>query len=98
MRELITKKLKIPETIQKDIKIEHAHSAGSASKKDEPRSVVVKFTHFKDRDLVLQKAREINSKGLFVNEEFSTRVVEKRKEELPRMKEERAKGKIAYLS
>ena len=61
-------------------------------------TVVVKFTNFKERDSVLQAARANRPSGVFVNEDFSMRVVSRRKELIPEMKEARDRGKIAYLS
>ena len=96
VRQSISSNLR-PLKASRKTKIECAHCAGSASKKDDSRSIVVKFTHFNDNDFVVQKAREIRPKGLLLMR-TSTRVFEKRKELLPRMKEERAEGKITYLS
>ena len=62
------------------------------------QTVVVKFTNFKDRDTVIQAARANRPHGVFVNEDFSMRVVSRRKELIPEMKEARDRGKIAYLS
>ena len=43
------------------------------------RTIVVKFRSFKDRDAVLQAARVNKPQGMFVNEDFSQRVVSRRK-------------------
>ena len=58
----------------------------------------MKFRYFKDRDAVLQAARVNKPQGMFVNEDFSQRVVSRRKELIPAMREARDRGKIAYLS
>ena len=58
----------------------------------------MKFSGFKARDAVLQAARATRPRGVYVNEDFSMRVVNRRKELLPEMKEARDRGKIAYLS
>ena len=59
------------------------------------QTVVVKFTNFKERDSVLQAARANRPRGVFVNEDFSMRVVSRRNELVPEMKEARDRGKIA---
>ena len=47
---------------------------------------------------MIQAARANRPRGVFVNEDFSMRVVSRRKELIPEMKEARDRGKIAYLS
>ena len=90
--------LKMPSDHVKAIAIERAHRTGGAQNAERDRTVVVNFTHFKDRDSVLQAARANQPRGVFVNEDFSMRVVSRRKELIPEMKEARDRGKIAYLS
>ena len=90
--------LKMPADHVKAIAIERAHRTGGAENAERDRTVVVKFTYFKDRDSVLQAARANRPHGVFVNEDFSMRVVSRRKELIPEMKEARDRGKIAYLS
>ena len=98
LRKVLETDLKMPADLVKAIAIERAHRTGGAQNADRARTVVVKFTNFKDRDSVLQAARANRPRGVFVNEDFSMRVVSRRKELIPEMKEARDRGKIAYLS
>ena len=50
------------------------------------------------RDAVLQAARSANARGIYVKEDFSTHVISRHRDLIPEMKEERERGKIAYLS
>ena len=61
-------------------------------------TVVVRFAKYKDKECVLRQAREKKPSGIFSDEDFSSKVMEKRKALLPRMKEARSEGKIAYIS
>ena len=97
LREAISRQLQLPVDQVKDIPMERAHRTGDASGHRD-RTIVVKFTLFNDRDTILQAARTVKQRGIFFNEDFSQRVMMRRKELLPRMREEREKGKIAYLS
>ena len=53
---------------------------------------------FKAKDAVLQAARSAKPRGVYINEDFSMRVVNRRKELLPEMRAAREIGKIAYIS
>ena len=67
--------------------IERAHrtggggggGGGGAPNDGRDRIIVVKFRSFKDRDAVLQATRVNKPQGMFVNEDFSQRVVSRRK-------------------
>ena len=62
------------------------------------RTIVAKLASFKDREMLLKKAKEVKPAGLFFNEDFSARVIEKRKALRPKVKELRDKGLIAFIS
>ena len=59
---------------------------------------MVKFAQYKDRELVLAAAKKKRPRGIYVNEDFSQRIMARRKELLPKMMKAREEGKIAYLS
>jgi hypothetical protein len=63
-----------------------------------PRPVVAKFLSYKDREAVLRRAREQRPDAIFVNEDVSTRVRERRRDQLAELKRQKALGKIAYFS
>ena len=56
------------------------------------------FESYKDRDTVLRAARKEKPPGVFVNEDLSQRVMARRRELMPRLREARQQGKFAYLS
>ncbi|KAK2171751.1 hypothetical protein NP493_1029g02009 [Ridgeia piscesae] len=62
-----------------------------------PKTIVVRFETYKDRDCILQAARKEKPRGIFVNEDLSHRVMERRKQLMPKLREARSNGKIAYL-
>ena len=59
------------------------------------RTIVVKFAQYKDRELVLAAAKKKRPRGIYVNEDFSQRIMARL---LPKMMKAREEGKIAYLS
>lgn len=80
--------------------IERAHRVKSSgmSHLSAHKPIVVRFTSFKSRDAVLKACRLHRPAGLHVFEDFSSRVMRRRKELLPEMYAKRHEGKIAYLS
>ena len=97
VRETLHTKLRMTEVEAERVEIERAHRVGP-QKKDKTRTVVLKLTKFKDREAIIKQAREAKIPGLYVNEDFSQRVIDKRKQLFPELKKARMEGKIAYLS
>ena len=97
LRLVVKRDLKLPAGKVDNLHIERAHSNGAATAQRD-RTIVVKFTSFKYRDAVIRAARTVKPRGVFVNEDYSQRVVTRRKELLPKMREARENGNIAYLS
>ncbi len=95
-RELAVK-LKLSTEQISAINIERAHRVNALNNNNK-RAIVVRFSSFKDREAILKAARLEKAPGLYVNEDFSARVVEKRRQLLPEMYSARDDGKIAYLS
>ena len=73
-------------------------ATGGDNHSDKPKTVVVKFESYKDRDTVMRAARKEKPRGVFVNEDLSQRVMARRRELMPKLREARQQGKIAYLS
>ena len=90
--------LKLSERHANDIRIERAHRTGGDNHSDRPKTVVVKLESYKDRDTVMRAARKEKPRGVFVNEDLSQRVMARRRELMPRLREARQQGNIAYLS
>ena len=95
---LATSSLKLSERHANDIRIERAHRTGGDNHSDRPKTIVVKFESYKDRDTVMRAARKEKPRGVFVNEDLSHRVMARRRELMPRLRESRQQGNIAYLS
>ena len=74
------------------IEIERAHRSGKEMIDGSPnkrRTIIAKFLNFKGKQEVLSeyKARNLWTKGIFINEDFSEDTVEKRKSLFQRAKE-----------
>ena len=61
------------------------------------RTVFMKFAFSKMRDTVIKEFKSRKPTGMYMNEDFSPRVLQKRKDLLPEMYQKRREGKIAFL-
>lgn len=78
------------------IDINNVYRVGKRNKNStKPRPVVVTFVHKWKRNEVLRNKKRF--RNVFVSEDFPKDIVEKRRLWLPELKEERKKGKVAYL-
>ena len=63
MRKIFATSLKLSERHANDIRIERAHRTGGDNQSGKPKTVVVKFESYKDRDTVLRAARKEKRAG-----------------------------------
>lgn len=94
---LISEKLKLDAGA---MPIERAHCSGMPENgADKKRPIVVKFLNYKDRELILKRRKELKktAPGVYINEDFSEAVRQKRRDLLPKLREARDRGDIAYL-
>ncbi|XP_066265890.1 centrosomal protein of 85 kDa-like [Branchiostoma lanceolatum] len=94
VKSLMKEKLKLDPM---SIEIERAHRNGRYQDGGRPRPIVAKLLRFKDRDTIVQRAKYLKGSNIYINEDFSEMVRQKRKELIPKMKEARERGDIAYL-
>ncbi len=97
-RKTFATSLKFSEQQANDIRIERAHRTGGDNHSGKPKTVVVKFESYKDRDTVIRGARKEKPRDVYVNEDLSQRVMARRRELMPRLREAWGQRKIAYLS
>lgn len=74
-----------------------ANSDGSRPNGGRPRPIVARFLRFKDKVAVLERAKKLKGTNIFINEDFTEAVRQKRRDLLPALRAAREKGKIAYL-
>ena len=72
--------------------IERAHRVGKQDTTGKPRSIVAKFNNYKLKESVMKNKKSLKGTNIYVREDFSQKVLAKRKELLPQMYEERKKG------
>lgn len=80
------------------IPIERAHRVGKGRRSDnKPRSIVVKFLKFKDRESVLKNGSKLKGTNIFAREDLSERILARRASQMEEFKDARRNGKIAYF-
>ena len=79
-----------------EIQIERAHRAGKP-RDNRPRPVVARFTSWKQKEAILAKARQVKPKDMKFYQGLSSKTLERRAEQIPRLIQERRKGSIAYF-
>ena len=87
-----------------ELSIESAHRLGrkqrrhyESGSKVKLRPIVVKFSHWKQKERVLRIAREKKPNGIMFYPDMAKRTLDRRNEQIPDLIEERKKGKIAYF-
>ena len=82
----------------RSIGIERAHRVGpKVDNSETPRTIIVKFSSFKAKELILKKANQLKGTGYYINEDFSKETLEIRKENWKKVKQLRGNGKYAVL-
>ncbi|KAK4316251.1 hypothetical protein Pmani_012572 [Petrolisthes manimaculis] len=83
------------------VKLERAHRVGPRpppSGDARPRTVVVRFTNFNQRQLTLRSSARLKNTNIYINEDLCESSVQIRKEQLPALRRAKAEGKIAYFN
>lgn len=82
-----------------DFSIERAHRVGKVKSQADykPRTVIAKFLSYKTREQILNKKKLLKGKNIFIREDFSDKIQEKRRELMPQMYEARRNNMIAFL-
>lgn len=95
IKEIISSKLGIETG---NYTIERAHRVGRArNSSSKPRPIVAKFANHKIRNAVLNERKHLKGTNIFIREDFSDKVLAKRRELVPKMFEARRNGMVAYL-
>ncbi|KAI8516326.1 hypothetical protein Bbelb_049070 [Branchiostoma belcheri] len=95
VRNILAKHLQLD---SKTIEIERAHRNGPFKKEaTRPRQIVAKLLRYKDKQMILSRARtNLKNTPIFVNEDYSELVRKRRAELLPEMKAARLRGDYAF--
>ena len=86
------------------VEIERAHRTGKVNRRSDdnasstrPRTVICRLVSWKQKDPILKAARIVRPDGMFVNEDLAAETLQRRKDQLPKLKQAKQAGKIAYF-
>ena len=82
---------------EEQIELERAHWTGEHKAGKRHRLIVVKFLRWKDKEAVMARGNKLKNINIYLNEDYFEATRLKRKELIPKMKAERAKGNIVYI-
>ena len=83
--------------VEGNIEINRCHRFGK--RRGSPlRTIVCRFLRFKDKQKILQNAKELKDTGMFIYEDFCSNTMELQKSLWEKGLEYRRQGKYAYLS
>ena len=87
-----------------EVQIERAHRTGKANRRQagnasskRPRTMICRLENWKQKNPILKAARTVNPDGMFVNEDLNAEILQRLKELLPKLKQAKQVGKIAYF-
>ena len=78
-----------------DFVVESAHRFGRPRSDSKPRKIVARFLNYKDREAVFKAKKKLHGTNMLVKEDYSDRVIKKRMELMPKLKETRRKNQRA---
>lgn len=97
LRQHLVDAMKLTKETVNSIRFERVHRSPSEPQPDRIRSIIAKFTYFKDRETVRKQWKSLSGTTYNVFEQFPPEIVAKRKKLVPKMKEARRQGKSSYI-
>lgn len=91
VQKLLADKMQLP-----DLPLERAHRVGQRMEL-RARPVVARFLRYSDRELVMRNATKLRGTRIFINDDLCPASQQKRKLQLPQLKQARSEGKIAFF-
>ena len=98
LRDHLHEKLKIAKETAESIRFERVHRSPGHPITGKVRTIVAKFTFFKDREMVRNLWKNLSGTRFQMFEQFPPEILEKRRRLVPQMKDARSKGKRAWIA
>lgn len=93
INQLLREKLQL----QHPVEMERVHRVGKPGGRDWPRPIIAKLLRWKDREAILQRAKQLKGTKIYINEDYMDSIKMKRKELMPELRAARERGDIAFL-
>ena len=102
LRQFMVEKLNLAQDCVDGIRLERVHRIGDNSSRSgastRPRSIVAKFLHFQDRELVRRSRSHLKRTAYYVNEQFPKENADRRRLLFPKMRQAIREGKTSWIS
>ncbi|KAF7641833.1 hypothetical protein LDENG_00270870 [Lucifuga dentata] len=96
LKDFMISKLKLPPDTVDNITFHCVHRLGGPKSK-KPRLIIAKLEHYKHKDLIKSKARELKGSNFRINDQFPKEINDRWKILYPIMKQHRQNNKRAYM-
>ena len=94
LRSILSSKMQIETT---NDTIERAHRIGKNVSRSKLCTIIAKFSNFKTCSEIMKEKKRLMGSKIYVREDFSDKIMAKRRELLPKMHEARRNGLTAYI-
>jgi hypothetical protein len=98
LRNHLHEALKISKEVVNELRFERVHRSPGHVLPGKKRTVVAKFTYFKDREQVRRQWRNLQGTDFQMYEQFPQEVISKRRRLIPKLKAARDEGKRAWIA
>ncbi|KAF7641681.1 hypothetical protein LDENG_00274890 [Lucifuga dentata] len=96
LKDFMISKLKLPPDTVDSITFHRVHRLGGP-KSNRPRPIIANLKHYKHKDIIKSKARELKGSNFRINNQFPKEINDRRKILYPIMKQHRQNNKHAYM-
>ena len=79
-----------------DVSIQRAHRVGNPNS-DRPRTIIVNFLRFQDRQEILRNRHKLRDTNIFVNEDLCAASIAKQRQQWPELQRAMKEGKTAFF-
>lgn len=83
--------------IEREHRVERKKKPEAAEKSGQPRTIVCRLKNWKQKEAVVRKAMKEKPVGLFICEDLSVATLEKRANQVEKLKAAKKAGKTAYF-
>ena len=90
--------LKVAKETADSIRFERVHRSPGYPVPGKVRTIVAKFTYFKDREFVRKQWKELRDTAFHMFKQYPPEVIAKRRKLVPRMKAAREQGKSSWIA
>lgn len=99
VKDFMVKQLKLPTETVDNITFHRVHRLGlKLNNPTRPRPIIVKFEHYKQKELVRQQGRQLKGTHYGLNDQYPQEIIRRRKQLLPIRKQRINEGKKAILT